>query len=313
LYDPAMAAPELDPTTAPEPLAAHAWRPVVAGVREVFHARFPDHAYPRHTHSVWTLFVVDEGAVRYDLERRDHVAAPTMLSVLPPHLAHDGRPATGDGYAMRVLYLEPGILGEELIGAAVDRPIVSVAGLGRRLDRLHAALACRDDALEAEELLAALVADVRLALQPEAPATGLLVPRGRPVLHAARSSGDLADGLRAHLERRLFEPVTIAAAALELGVEPTRLARAFASTFGLPPHAWVTSRRLEVARGRILDGAPIADVAAEVGFADQAHLTRRFRQLYGTTPAALRGRGAGANEDGAGRASGRLGRGGLAG
>ncbi len=287
-----MGAPELDPTTMPDPLAAHAWRPSVAGVREVFHARFPDHAYPPHTHSVWTLFVVDDGAVRYDLERRNHVAAQTMLSVLPPHLVHDGRPATGDGYTMRVLYLEPDVFGEELVGAAVDRPIVTVEGLGARLDRLHAALACRDDALEAEELLGGLVTDLGAALLGGS-GPGGVVPGDRLGPPTDRPWGELAEALRAHLEAHLAEPVTIAAAAAELGVEPTRLARAFAATFGLPPHGWVTSRRLEVARGRILDGASLADVAAGAGFVDQAHLTRRFRQWFGTTPAALRGRGRG--------------------
>jgi AraC-like DNA-binding protein len=285
-----MGASELDPTTMPDPLAAHAWRPTVAGIREVFHARFPDHAYPPHTHTVWTLFVVDDGAVRYDLEGRNHVAAPTMLSVLPPHLVHDGRPATGDGYTMRVLYLEPGVFGEDLVGAAVDRPIVTVAGLEARLDRLHAALACREDALEAEELLGGLVTDLRAALLGGT-APGRAGPGDRLGPSTDRPLGELAEALRAHLERALAEPVTIGAAALELGVEPTRLARAFAATFGLPPHAWVTSRRLELARGRILDGASLADVAAEAGFVDQAHLTRRFRQWFGTTPAALRGSG----------------------
>ena len=49
-------------------------------------------------------------------------------------------------------------------------------------------------------------------------------------------------------------------------------------------------RRLEAARERILAGQPLADVAAEVGFYDQAHLTRRFRRFLGTTPGQYRER-----------------------
>ncbi|MFJ5025108.1 helix-turn-helix transcriptional regulator [Streptomyces goshikiensis] len=40
-----------------------AWRPRVAGVVEVFHARFTAHAYPMHVHDEWTLLIVDDGAV----------------------------------------------------------------------------------------------------------------------------------------------------------------------------------------------------------------------------------------------------------
>jgi len=52
----------------------------------------------------------------------------------------------------------------------------------------------------------------------------------------------------------------------------------------------VLGRRLEGARERILSGQALADVAAEVGFYDQAHLTRRFRRFLGTTPGQYRER-----------------------
>jgi AraC-like DNA-binding protein len=41
---------------------------------------------------------------------------------------------------------------------------------------------------------------------------------------------------------------------------------------------------VEAARRRLLDGEPVADVAAAVGFHDQSHLHRHFTRLVGTTP-----------------------------
>ena len=103
-------------------------------------------------------------------------------------------------------------------------------------------------------------------------------PTGQPPIP------DLAEHARAILDARLFEPVTMAALAAELGTGPTHVARAFSEAFGIPPHRYVLGRRLDVARDRILAGRPLADVAAEVGFSDQAHFTRRFRRFLGTTP-----------------------------
>jgi AraC-like DNA-binding protein len=50
------------------------------------------------------------------------------------------------------------------------------------------------------------------------------------------------------------------------------------------PHAYVIGRRLDAARDRILAGQSLAGVAADVGFCDQAHLSRRFKQFLGATP-----------------------------
>ena len=73
------------------PAACGRGRPRCPGIVEVFHARFTDHAYPEHTHDAWTLLLVDEGAVRYDLDRHEHGALRAAVTLLPPHVAHTGR------------------------------------------------------------------------------------------------------------------------------------------------------------------------------------------------------------------------------
>jgi AraC-like DNA-binding protein len=249
-----------------------AWKPRVAGIREVLHARFVEHAYPLHTHDDWTLFIVDDGAIRYDLDGRDHGARPSTVGFLPPHVAHDGRPGVDGGYRKRVLYVDTSVLPESLIGAAVDRPGVTDPALHARLSALHDALARPDDALEAETRFAFVAERVRALL-------------GRPDAQAPSSTTRaLAGALRDYLDARIFEPVTLDQAARDLGWSGAHLARSFTSTFGLAPHAYVLGRRLDSARDRILAGQPLADVASEVGFFDQAHLTHRFRRFIGTTP-----------------------------
>ena len=56
------------------------------------------------------------------------------------------------------------------------------------------------------------------------------------------------------------------------------------AAFGIAPHAYVDARRLDAARERILGGEPLVDVALDVGYVDQAHLSRRFKRFLGTTP-----------------------------
>ncbi|MFL5715711.1 MAG: helix-turn-helix domain-containing protein [Chloroflexota bacterium] len=267
-----------------------AWKPPVPGVREVLHARHVEHTYPAHTHDVWTLFVVDEGGIRYDLDQRTQAAEPSMVSILPPYVVHDGRPATGDGYRKRVIYIDPEIIGEGLIGAAVNRPALSDPALRQAVSALDDALVCIDDAFEAETRLHLVAERIRAAMGD----VDQLEER-----RDGRATDAAVEAFRAYLDAHLFEPVTIAAAAESLGMAPTHLARGFKATFGIAPHAYVVARRLEVARDRILEGQPLADVATEVGFFDQAHLTRRFKRFLGVTP----GRFPMPNEDGDSRPS----------
>lgn len=57
----------------------------------------------------------------------------------------------------------------------------------------------------------------------------------------------------------------------------------------MTPHAFVVNQRVQFAQSRLRDGEPIADVALEAGFADQAHFQRAFKQHLAATPGQYRG------------------------
>jgi len=252
-----------------------AWKPDVPGIHEVFHARFVDHAYPAHTHESWTIFTVDEGSIAYDLERRHRGVKGSKVTLLPPHVVHDGRPAASDGYRKRVLYVGTEVLGEHLIGPAVDAPNVLDRALVRGFRSLHRALADFGDAFEAESTFA-LVAS-RLGRHLGEPAGENNAPAG----------GSVADDLRALIDERVAAGITLAEAGRILDVSPAHLVRSFTDRLGISPHRYLVGRRIEAARHRLLDGERLARVAADVGFHDQAHFTRHFKRHVGTTPAAF--------------------------
>lgn len=245
----------------------------MAGVREVLHAHFPQHAYPSHTHDTWTLLVVDTGAVAYDLDRHQHAAPTERVTLLPPHVPHDGRSVTADGFRKRVVYLDADVLGSDRAGRAVDHPGWRDGVLRDAVHRLHDALAHAGDELEAESRLA-LVAERLVAHLDHLPE-----PEDRRDPALARRLQELLD---AHVR----DGITLAHAGDLLGASPTHLVRAFRHETGIAPHRYLTGRRLDLARRLLLDGQRAAGVAVEVGFHDQAHLTRHFRRLLGVTPAA---------------------------
>jgi hypothetical protein len=115
-----------------------AWRPRLPGVHEVLHADFVEHAYPAHTHQEWTLLLLDRGEVAHALDGAARRAPAGTVSLLPPHVAHDGRSATPAGFRKRVVYLDRDWLPDAVVGASVDRPVLP--GVAPAARALHDAL-----------------------------------------------------------------------------------------------------------------------------------------------------------------------------
>ena len=235
------------------------------------------HVYPMHTHQSWALLIVDDGMIRYDLHRHEHGALLEAVTLLPPQVPHNGRAATADGFRKRVVYLDLSHLPASLIGRAVDQPVLRDPLLRQRINQLHEALDGPGRELEAES---------RLAFVTERLQHHLGDPAGAG---AEPAPANVAHQLRDLIDARFREKVTLRQASAAIHAHPAHLVRMFSREFGISPHQYLTSRRVDLARRLLLDGMPPGTAAVAVGFCDQPHLNRTFQRLLGTSPVRFTG------------------------
>ena len=87
----------------------------------------------------------------------------------------------------------------------------------------------------------------------------------------------------------MSESMDLAELAAIAGLSVYHFARAFKQTAGVPPHHYLVHRRIERAQEMLArSGLPLSEIALAVGFSDQSHLARHFRQTLGVTPGQFR-------------------------
>ncbi|MDF2692315.1 MAG: transcriptional regulator [Labilithrix sp.] len=83
--------------------------------------------------------------------------------------------------------------------------------------------------------------------------------------------------------------IAISRLAEECRLSRSHFVRAFKESTGLPPHRWLTQRRIDAAKTRMRDSpSSLADIARECGFAHQSHFAKVFTEVVGESPSAWR-------------------------
>jgi AraC-like DNA-binding protein len=89
---------------------------------------------------------------------------------------------------------------------------------------------------------------------------------------------------RQHIDLHYAQGVSLTQLAEHVSRTPYYLLRVFRSEVGMPPDTYLESVRIRHAQRLIAEGKSLADVAVEVGFSSQSHLTNRFKRIIGVTP-----------------------------
>ncbi|KAB0662490.1 AraC family transcriptional regulator [Burkholderia diffusa] len=252
---------------------------------ESLHAHFNGHAYDAHDHDDMLLGFTEQGVQQFQCRRSLHTSVPGRAILIEPGAMHDGHAPEAGGFTYGMLYLPqawveraarrlnlPGMGGVE---AAFGHTLVDDPTLVDTIRQAFLAIhgnegrLARDQTLD--RLLTRLGGELRGPIALESGVVPPAIARVRDLLHA-RMDGNIG----------LDELASVA------GIDRFRLTRLFQRAFGTSPHAYLVRLRLRAARRLLAIGRTPAQVAADVGFADQSHLGRWFRRAYRITPAAYR-------------------------
>ena len=262
---------------------ARYWRHTAVDGVDLLRARFVTHRYGRHAHETYTFGVIEAGVEEFEYAGTMLRAGPGAVALLDPDVVHTGQAGTPAGWTYRVLYPQVGVVTDVAaeLGWQVGTPrfpqtVLYDPTTAALLQRAHLA------AEKADHLASATLLRMALAGLLRAHAAGGPVGAPRPARRAPAAVGFTRD----LLHERLADPPTLAELAAMAELSQFALLRAFRAETGLPPHAYLNQLRVRRARLLLDGGVSAADVAAEVGFADQAHLTRHFKRVVGVPPAA---------------------------
>ena len=265
------------------PETAILWRDPHLDDMELLSARYVTHAFAPHAHESFALGVVVAGALSFSYRREKEIVAADDVMVINPHEMHTGQAVGTHGCAYRMLYPSITALQEVALGLG-----------GRASTAPFFRASCIQDRPLAQlvlELHIALADEVTPCLERE---TRLLDVLARLIERhaAANNARDWREERRPgwitqavdYLEMHFADDVSLQQIASAVNVSPFHLLRTFRDEIGAPPHTYLNQIRIRHAKQLLLRGHPIVQVAAETGFSDQSHLTRRFRQVVGITP-----------------------------
>ncbi|MCW2240686.1 helix-turn-helix domain-containing protein [Azospirillum canadense] len=231
-------------------------------------------SFAKHAHDEFVIGANFSGRERIWLDRRTHEAATAEVTLYNPGQVQAS--SAGDAsWSFTSVYLDPSAM-VRLAGlpseVVFERPILWNEGLARRLRSLG--LRALDRVVGDAEVLEGAIDLVAELLD----AAG-----SKPPERAERAEPEVRR-VAERLRDEMAAPPCLDDLATDVGLTPVQLVRAFTRSRGLPPFAWLMVERLKTAREAVSRGERLSGVAAELGFADQAHLTRRFKAMYGVPP-----------------------------
>ncbi len=234
-----------------------------------------------------TLSCYLDGGYRTERERVPRYGAPSLLCALPGD--HESRWWVRGEMHFVHLYFLP----EHFTQRAI-----------RELDREPRELKLADRTYFEEARVASLLRSVALERWDDADGRLRVNETAHDVLSlllreqsATRTDTPFRGGLapavrrrvRDYIDAHLSQPLTLGELAEVAALSEYHFSRMFRLSFGRAPHAWVAEQRL--ARARLLlrtTSLPLAQIAADCGYANAAHFSHRFRDAHGAAPNAYR-------------------------
>ena len=236
--------------------------------------------YARHSHEIFSIGAITSGCCTYLHEKTSHSISAGTVVLMNPGDVHACNPVEDQLWSYVMLYVDAQWLAGIQQGFTEEtggmfQPIASThtqsTALFHGLTGLYAQLVSPHLEVLAKHEAAILFFT---AMQQ---ALGSSVALRKPVNVRVERAAEYIDE---HFLRTIrLQDICTAASLSE-----AYLIRAFEQHYHMTPHAYLINRRIQHAQAQLREGALIADIAQQTGFADQAHFQRVFKKYLAATP-----------------------------
>jgi len=247
-------------------------------------ANFTDHAFERHSHDCFSIGITTYGVQSFQCRGQRYNSQPGDFVLFNPDEDHDGSRGTDAGFRYTIWYVPADFVasclaaeGGPAASAYFASPHVGDRQMAATFGRLSAGFdTVASETLTVESTMRAFLGTL-LRRYGERPDSIGRQPRDTSTASLAR--------VKEYMQACYQRDITVADLASIAGLSRAHLTRAFTAAYHTPPHVYLNAVRLARAKTLIRAGMPLAEVATECGYADQSHLTRRFKGSWGVTPA----------------------------
>jgi AraC-like DNA-binding protein len=247
---------------------------------ELLHAYYVQHAYPRHSHDYYVISLIERGRQSFTHRGTKLSTSSGGLILINPGEVHTGEAADTHGFELRALYPSVSLMKTAVFELTSRRSLpffkevrVDHPWATNNVLSLHKAILDGAGLLECESRMLWTMAQLIQRYADIGSNKGHLGKEKRAIQQ-----------VRQYIDEHFAESVSLNTLAQHVSLSPYYLLRVFGADVGMPPYAYLESVRIRHTQRLIKAGKPLAEVAAEVGFSSQSHMTRQFKNIIGVTP-----------------------------
>ncbi|WP_419571994.1 helix-turn-helix domain-containing protein [Rheinheimera sp.] len=250
-----------------------------AGAVERIEASFSGLAYAPHSHDSYTFALTTGGVQSFHYRGELRHSLPGEVVILHPDEVHDGQAGTESPFSYRAISVDPMDVQAVLQGCSLpflpggvsrDTELIQIA------NRLLAELNRPLQRMDHQELVFSFASCLQRLSHTR-------VQHTRANYQAMKRVREFLDDML-RLDCNLSFELTLDELAAVAQYSKWQVTRDFRALYGTTPYRYITLKRLQKAKSMIEQGLPLVQAAFDSGFADQSHLSRHFKNCFGTTP-----------------------------
>ena len=248
---------------------------------DLLEAEYYKQHFSKHSHAGYAFGVVTKGQLDFSYLQQTWQAQPGDINLVFPGEIHDGHGNDERGWAYKMLYLPANTL-KEIYSQRTGKEdfpwftagVVQHPALGHHLLQLYMQLATEKAApfQQASALVEWLTPFIE-AYSAQPVKQQFLGHEDGPI-HLCLD----------YLQDNYQDDISLDDLAALTHLSPYYLLRSFKKAIGVPPHLYQQQLRISKAKELLSAGYSPARTANDLGYVDQSHFSRQFKQITGLTP-----------------------------